>query len=218
MRARFHLIFSLLLATLFAAPSTLRADDLKSVLARLDAAAKNFRTVSANVVFDTETLDPVPDTDTQKATAYYERKGNSFSMAAHIHEHNGKPSPAAYTFVNGKLKFYDGSAVHNYDASKWESYLMLGFGASGTELADKWDIKYIGSEVMNDVHVAQLELVAKDPQVRKTIAKVTLWIDPDSGVSQKQRFDEGPSLYRICKYSDIVLNHSLPSKAFDLPK
>jgi hypothetical protein len=216
MRARFRPILSLLVATLFAAPLTLHADDLKSVLARLDAAAKNFRTVSANVVFDTETVDPVPDSDIQKATAYYERKGNSFSMAAHIHEHNGKPSPGAYNFVNGKLAFYDGSTVHKYDASKWESYLMLGFGASGTELADKWDIKYIGSEMMNGVNVAKLELVAKDPQVRKTIAKVTLWIDPDTGVSQQQRFDEGPSLYRICKYSDIVLNKSLPAKAFDL--
>ena len=31
------------------------------------------------------------------------------------------------------------------DAAKYESYLLLGFGASGKELADKWDIKYLGS-------------------------------------------------------------------------
>ena len=216
MRVRTPLLFSLLLSAIFAAPASAKTDDVNSVLARLDAAAKNFRTVSANVVFDTETVDPVPDTDTQKATAYYERKGNTFRMAAHIHEHNGKPATAAYNFVDGALHFYDGSTVHTYDASKWESYLMLGFGASGTELAEKWDIKYIGSQVMDGVNVAQLELVAKDPQVRKTIAKVTLWIDPDRGVSLKQRFDEGPSLYRICTYSGIKINQSLPAKAFEL--
>ena len=31
-------------------------------------------------------------------------------------------------------------------AEKYESYLMLGFGASGNDLADKWTIKYLGTE------------------------------------------------------------------------
>ena len=29
-------------------------------------------------------------------------------------------------------------------AAKYESCFMLGFGASGKELEDKWDIKYLG--------------------------------------------------------------------------
>ncbi len=216
MHARFRSIFPLLLAALLAAPSILHAEDLNSVLARLNAAAKKFHTMSASVVFDTETLDPVPDSDIQKATAYYERTGGSFKMAAHIHEHNGRPITSAYNISGGTIHFFDGSTVHAYNATKWQSYLMLGFGASGTELADKWDITYVGSQVIDGVNVAQLELVAKDPQVRKTISKVTLWIDPDRGVSLQQRFDEGPSLYRICKYTNIKVNESLPSKAFEL--
>ena len=216
MHARFRSIFPLLLAALLAAPSAVHAEDLNSVLARLNAAAKRFHTTSASFVFDTETLDPIPDTDLQKGVVYYERSSSSFKMAAHIHEHNGRPAPGAYSFSGGVLRYFDGSQVHSYQAAKWASYLMLGFGASGTELADKWNITYIGSSEMNGVHVAQLELVAKDPQVRKTISKVTLWIDPERGVSLQQRFDEGPSLYRICKYTDIKVNESLPSKAFDL--
>ena len=193
-----------------------RAEDLKSVLERLNVAAKKFHSVSASVVFDTEQTDPVPDTDIQKATAYYERTGGAFKMAAHIHEHNGRPITSAYNISNGAIHFYDGTQEHVYQAGKWESYLILGFGASGDDLAAKWDIKYLGSQTLNGVNVAQLELVAKDPQVRKNISKVTLWIDPDRGISLKQRFDEGSSTYRICTYSDIKLNVPLPGKVFEL--
>jgi outer membrane lipoprotein-sorting protein len=216
MRVRTHLLFSFLLTVFFAAPIAAKADDLPSVLARLDVAAKKFHSVSASVVFDTEQTDPVPDSDIQKAKAYYERNGSAFKMAAHIYEHNGRPATSAYNFTNGTLHFYDGSQVHDYQAAKWESYLMLGFGASGTALADKWDIKYVGSSVIDGVSVAQLELVAKDAEVRKTISKVTLWLDPDRGISLKQRFDESASVSRICTYTDIKINQSLPKNAFDL--
>jgi outer membrane lipoprotein-sorting protein len=215
MRVR-KLLFTFLLATLVAVPVSAEADDLNSVLARLDVAAKKFHSVSASVVFDTEQSDPVPDTDIQNAIAYYERTGGSFRMAAHIHEHNQRPTNTAYNYTGGALHFFDGTDVHTYSASKWEGYLILGFGASGKELSDKWDITYLGSETMNGVNVAKLELVAKDPQVRKNIAKVTIWVDPDRAVSLQQRFDENASLYRICKYTDIKINQPLPKNAFDL--
>jgi outer membrane lipoprotein-sorting protein len=215
MRAR-KLLFSFLLAAFIAVPVTAKADDLNSVLARLNAAAKKFHSVSASLVFDTETQDPVPDTDIQKGTAYYERTGGNFRMAAHFHERNGRPFNSGYNYTGGALHFFDGTEVHTYQFAKWESYLILGFGASGTELADKWNITYLGAETMDDVKVAKLELVAKDPQVRKNIAKITIWIDPDRAVSLQQRFDESPSVYRICKYTDIKINQSLPKNAFDL--
>lgn len=216
MHARFRSIFPLLLAALLAAPSAIHAQDLNSVLARLNAAAKRFHNTSASFVMDAETTEPVPDSDIQKGVVYYERAGSSFKMAAHIHERNSHPAHIAYNYSGGAVHYFDGAQVSTYQASKWQSYLMLGFGASGTDLADKWNITYVGSSMMDGVNVAQLELVAKDPQVRKTIPKVTLWVDPDRGVSLQQRFDEGPGLYRICKYTDIKINQKLPSKAFEL--
>lgn len=220
MRKPIQFLFAFLLTSLLAVPAVhaapAQAEDLKSVLARLDVAAKKFHTTSASFVFDSMMTDPIPDKDTQSGVVYYQRSGSAFKMAAHIREKNGRPAPGAYNFIGGVLRFFDGSQQHIYQAAKWESYLMLGFGASGSELAEKWDIKYLGSQTMNGVNVAQLELAAKDPEVRKTISKVTLWIDPDRGVSLQQRFDEGSSLYRICKYTDIKVNEPLPKNAFDL--
>lgn len=216
MRLSFKLFLVFALALGVPARSLFAADDLKSVLAKLDEASKTFHTTSADFTFDTEMVDPVPDTDIQKGTVYYERKGKSFQMAAHIKQHNNHAASAAYTFTGGVLRFRDGNEVHVYQAGKWESYLMLGFGAGGTELTEKWDVKYIGPATIEGKPVEQLELIAKDPAVRKNISKVTIWVDTTRGVSLQQRFDQGSSTYRICKYTNIKVNGSLPSKAFDL--
>jgi outer membrane lipoprotein-sorting protein len=195
------------------------ADDLNAVLAQLDAAAARFRSTAADFEFDSITTDPIPDKDVQKGTVYYERKGSSFQMAAHIKTVNGKPVPKMYVYSNGELRL-DEPMIDQVTTikkmSQYESYLMLGFGASGKELADKWNITDDGAETIDGVKTEKLELVAKDPAVRKNLPKVTIWVDPERGVSLKQVFDEGPGQYRVCTYSNFKLNQSLPGDAFSL--
>jgi outer membrane lipoprotein-sorting protein len=92
--------------------------------------------------------------------------------------------------------------------------MELGFGASGKELEDKWNIKYLGPEVIDGVKTEKLELVAKDPAVLKILPKVEIWVDPDRGVSLKQVFDEGQGQSRICHYYNIKTNQPVPPDAF----
>jgi len=201
------------------APDSPNEKDKNRVLHQLDVAAASFRTVSADFVFDTEQVDPVPDTDIQKGTVYYERKGSSFSMAAHISQVNKRVLTRVYGFFGGAFKLYDkvtNQVTRFSKAGKFESYIMLGFGASGKDLEQKWNIRYLGSETIDGIKTEKLELVAKDEEVRKVITKVTIWIDPERAVSLKQRFDEGPDTYRICTYSHFKLNQPLPADAFKL--
>jgi outer membrane lipoprotein-sorting protein len=191
------------------------------VLRQLDEAAKNFRSTSADFEFDSVTTDPIPDKDVMKGTAYYERKGSTFQMAAHINEVNGKPAPKVYAYSGGVFKLYEKltNQVTTFSKlSQYESWFMLGFGASGKELEEKWEIKYLGPENLMDgkagVKTEKLELVPKDPAIRKNLPKVTVWLDPRNGVSLKQVFDEGPGQYRVCVYFNIKVNQSLPSDAF----
>jgi hypothetical protein len=195
-----------------------RADDLASVLQKLDAAARDFHTTTATFEFDTIQTDPIPDKDVMTGTAYYERKGNHFQMAAHISVHNGRPTARAYIFSGGVLRESDtgkeSDATTITQASKYESYLMLGFGASGRALEEKWTITYLGTELIDGVKTDKLELVAKDPTVRQHIPKVTIWLDTARAVSLKQVFDEGEGESRICYYSNIKVNQPLPKTAF----
>ncbi|HXR37929.1 MAG TPA: hypothetical protein VN776_02505 [Terracidiphilus sp.] len=221
MHFRIKLVFAAALALAFlpARPaSAAPQDDLKSVLDRLNVAAQNFHSTSADVEFDDITTDPIYDKDVFKGVVYYDRKGTAFRMGVHFSQHNRKPSTKAYTFVGGVLKVHESGTdqVTTYaQAGKFESYVLLGFGASGTDLAAKWEVKQTGWETIAGVKTAVLELVAKDPEIRKNLSKVTIWVDPDRAVSLKQVFTLSPTSSKICLYSNFKLNGSLPADAFN---
>ncbi|MGB6686279.1 MAG: hypothetical protein WBE76_00385 [Terracidiphilus sp.] len=195
------------------------ADNLQTTLEKLNQAAKNFRSTTADFEFDVNQTEPVPDTEIMKGVAYYERNGNNFQMAAHIETDNGAKIEKIYTFSSGVFKLYEkGPGIDQvttfHQGSKFAEYVMLGFGASGTELADKWDITDLGPETINGVQTEKLELVAKDPTVRKNFPKITVWMDLSRAVSLKQIFEETQGLTRVSTYTSIKTNQSISKDAF----
>ena len=158
------LVITAFLALLLPVPGAF-ADDLEGVLRKLDAAAASFQSTTADFEFDSTQTDPVPDTDVQKGIVYYDRKGNAFQMGVHINEVNGKPVPKIITVSGGVFKLYEQlpNQVTTFSkVSKYESYLVLGFGASGKDLQQKWNITYLGSEALNGIKTDKLQLIAKD--------------------------------------------------------
>ena len=214
-----RLFFAGLLAfLLLPAHAAFAAGDIKTTLAKLDAAAARFHSTNADFEFNSVQTEPVPDTEVQKGTVYYSREGSVFQMGLHINSVDGMVAERIIVCC-------EGGAIQLYDAklnqvtrlnklSQYESYFMMGFGASGKELAQKWEITDDGSETIDGTKTEKLELVAKDPAVRRNIAKVTLWMDLDTGVSLKQRFDEDSSHYRIATYTNIKMNGTQPKDAF----
>lgn len=195
------------------------ADNLQQVLSQLDKASANFRTTSAEFKADSAMTDPIPQTDTQTGTIYFQRKGSDFQIGMRITEANGKPVPKTIVVVGGVFKMYekmiDQLTVSN-NAGKYEGYLSLAFGASGKDLADKWNITYQGSETVDGVKTEKLSMVPKDPAVLKYIPKAIVWVDPAHGVALKQYFDQGSGQSRTCSYTNIKVNQKLPSDAFTI--
>ena len=219
MRLGMKLAFAAAIAlVLLSARASFAAEDLEKTLHKLDAAAANFHTTSADFKFDTIETDPVYDDDVQTGVVYYERSGAKFQMGVHIDQHNNKPAPKIYTYGNGVFELFEPPPVNQVTtytkANKFESYVMLGFGASGKDLEERWEIKYLGSETLDGIKTEKLELVAKDPAVRKNIPKVTVWMDAERGINLKQVFDEGPGEYRVSVYFNIKVNQTLPADAF----
>jgi len=216
-----RLVFASLLAAIFLpAHAAFAAGDLKATLAKLDAAAAHFHTSSAVFEFDSVQTDPVPDKDVQTGMVYYKRSGSSFQMGIHIDTDNGeKIVKTIVCCQGGAVKLYEqrlNEVTVLNKLNQYESWFMLGFGASGKELAEKWNITDDGPETVNGVKTEKLEMIPKDPAVRRNVPKVTLWMDLERGVSIKQIFDEGPGQYRLALYSNIKMNQSLPSDAFTL--
>ncbi|HUV68132.1 MAG TPA: hypothetical protein VMW15_00620 [Terracidiphilus sp.] len=214
------LIFAVaILLALLPARAARAAENLEGVLHRLDTAAANFHTASTDFEFDTITTQPFYDRDVQKGTAYYRRDGKVFQMSAHIEVVNGRAVPKVVVLSGGEVRLYEklvDQVTTLKKFSQYQSWFMLGFGASGKELEEKWNIKYLGTEKMDGITTEKLEMVAKDPTVRKNIPKVTLWMDADRGVSVQQAFDQGQGQTRICHYNNIKVNQTLPSDAFTL--
>ena len=215
-----RIVLSVVLAVASLTPphTAFAADDLNSVLSKLDAASKNFHNATASFEFDATMTDPVPDTDVQKGIVYYQREGATFKMGVHVATDDGQSAPKVITCcTEGVIQLYEklpDQVTRLSKLSQYESWFMLGFGASGTALQEKWDIKYDGPETVDGVETAKLELVPKDPTVKKNLPKVILWMDTERAVSLKQYFDEGQGQSRTCHYTDIKMNQSLPKDAF----
>lgn len=198
--------------------SVVGAQDLQSVLSRMDAASAKFHNTAADVEFTSAQTKPVPDSDVMKGAVYYKREGTAYQMGVHIDTDDGQPSPKVVVCcINGEIKLYEKLPNQVTTMSKWsqyESWFMLGFGASGKELAAKWDIKYDGAETVDGIKTEKLELTSRDPKVREKVPSVILWMDADRAISLKQYFDEGGGQSRTCHYTNIKMNETLPKDAF----
>jgi outer membrane lipoprotein-sorting protein len=220
MQLKKFLFFAAICTIGFSASSAVTAQDLQSVLSRMDAASAKFRTTSADVEFTSTQTHPIPDTDVQKGAVYYKRDGASFQMGVHIDTDDGQAAPKVIVCcINGEIKLYEklqNQVTTLSKLSQYESWFMLGFGAGSKELAAKWDIAYGGPETVDGVKTEKLELTPKDPNVKAKLPKVILWMDADRAISLKQYFDEGGGQSRTCNYTNIKVNQSLPRDAFTL--
>jgi outer membrane lipoprotein-sorting protein len=191
---------------------------LDAVLSRMDQAAANFKTTRADFVWD-QYQKVVDETDTQKGTIYFRRQGNGgVEMAADI----SSPDKKYVVFNDSKVQVYqsaiDRVTVYNAGKNKadFESFLVLGFGGRGHDLAKSFGVRYAGKETVQGVNADKLELTPKSTRVKNMFARILLWIDPARGVSVQQEFIEGSGDYRLAKYSNIELNQKVADSVFKL--
>lgn len=200
-----------------AAQNSANSRELQRVLQQLDAAAKNFRTASADVKIEITQTEPVPNTDTQIGKVYYKHEGSQLQMALRITQQDGRPFEQILTYAKGMAQVYQGSTnqVTQYrNAADIAPYLVMGFGASGREMADKFNITYLGQEKIDGVQTDKLQLIAKDPKALRFFPKIILWIDPARDISLKQFADQGQGMSRTATYSHIEINHSISGSNF----
>lgn len=220
-----------LAAALALAPlmASAQSPQLKSVLDQMNAASARFKNVQADVKYDNYTR-VVNDHDFSTGSMYVERSGGTQRMGAVAYNvgADGKASAQPYNIINfdGKtLRVYNPNPGENqvqiFDAgankAKYDSFLNLGFGGSGQDLAQSWNITDQGSETIDGVKTEKLDLVSKDPSVNNTFTHVTIWIDPARAVSLKQTFYAPNGDNRTATYSNIRLNGRINDKPYNIP-
>jgi outer membrane lipoprotein-sorting protein len=213
----------LCLGWLILLPGGVRAQStsLQQVLAQLDAAAAKFSSAQADFIWDQFTA-VVQDHDLQTGTISYERKKGVTRMAAELKQDNGKPAPKSVVYDAGQVQIYTPEIkqlmVRKAGANRgqWESFLTLGFGGSGTDLENNWKVSLEGTEKIDGVSVAKLDLVPKEQQVLDMFSHVTIWVDPTRSLSYKQVFYQPSGDKRTATYTNIRYNVPLPASVFQI--
>jgi outer membrane lipoprotein-sorting protein len=230
---RLSLIFPLVMAALMPVGASSQeskpADPaaLDAVLKKMDAVAANFTTAQAN--FQWETYQKVIDevVDDQTGVIYYRKSNKQIEMMAEVKRAGSsassmKDEPKFVLLSGGKVRLYQPKTdqVTEFDLGKnqsdFESYIVLGFGASGQDLQKNFDVTYMGPETIDGVKTAKLQLIPKSPKVKNTYSQIFLWIDLDRGVSVQQQLFQPQGDYRLAKYSQIKLHEKISDDVFKL--
>ena len=184
----------------------------------MDEAAAKFRTAEASFTWTqyNKVIDDVAET--QQGKIYFRRAGDETQMSAEIMQ----PSTKIVIFSDGKIQVYQPriEQVDIYNAGahreEFESFLVLGFGGSGKDMSNSYDIKYEGSEKIDGVETAKLDLTPRSEKVRQQCPHIVLWIDPQRGLSLQQKLFQANGDYRLAKYSDIQQNQKISDDKFKL--
>ncbi len=194
--------------------------ELDRVLAQLDAAASRFQSAQAEFAWDQYTA-VVQNHDVQKGTIAFRRGSKAVAMVAHIKSDNDQPSPKDVLFKDGEVRLYQPQIKQETilaagaNRQQYESYSTLGFGGSGRDLAAQWNISYGGTEKIDGLETAKLDLTSKHPAPNNLFTHITVWVDPVHSTSLKQQFFEPSGDVRTATYTSILLNKS-PDSVFDL--
>ncbi len=226
MKRAFLLLLAVMLTCTFVAAQSAgnQGTPLEKILSQMDEAAAKFKTAEANFSWDQYTK-VVDEHDYQTGTIYFRRLPKEVQMAVDAKEHNGKPDKKYILYTDNTVQVFQPNIdqITKYNVGKnkseAESLLALGFGARSRDLTRSYEIKYLGSEKVDNIETVKLELAPKAESVRRNFNRIVLWMDAQRGVSIQQQFwNDTSGDYRLTKYTNIRLNERLSDDIFKLKK
>ena len=199
-----------------ALPST--AATLDDVLNRMDEASAHFKGITGNIRQLAHT-DVVNEDDVSTGTITMKRvKPHDVRMLIDLTQ----PDPKTVSLQDKTLSIYlpKIATVQNYDLGKskglLEQFLLLGFGATRAELADAYEITWIGEETVNGVKTGHMEMTPKSPEVLHRVKKIGLWLSEATGYPAQHKIFMPGNDYWLVTFSNLKPNPNLPDSALKL--
>jgi outer membrane lipoprotein-sorting protein len=210
-------VVCLILAAPAASPAV--ADSLQQVVARMDKAAGEFKSMTSQVTYVTHT-DVLNDDSTESGTVTM-RKVQPGEVQGKVDF--TAPDRKTVTIEKRRVQEYFPkiNTLQVFDLDKHgeqlDKFFMIGFGTSGMELAKDYDVSVLGTESMNGQSALHLQLIPKVPEARQYVKKLELWI-PEQGdpYPLREKILEPSSDYRLVTYSGLKINPPLQPDALQL--
>ena len=202
--------------------SSLEAQNLEAVLARMDKSAAGFKGITAQLKQVSHTAIINDTTEESGTITLYRPKPKDLRMLVEF----TKPDQRAVAYGNRKVQIYYPKikTVQEYDLGKQSSlidqFLLLGFGTPGSELAKSYDVKYGASEMLDGQRTDRLELTPKSQEALKHVRKVEIWVAEATGMPLQQKIHQPSRDYRLISYRDLKVNPPLNDESgkLKLPK
>jgi outer membrane lipoprotein-sorting protein len=183
-----------------------------TALKQLDAAAGNFRSLTA-------------DLERTKVTVVVNDKSVESGQIFVRHDEKmriemTKPDPRTILRSGNSLFIYNPkiNQADEYDLKKYKTmvdqYLLLGFGTPGSSLKKSYEVTLQGEELLDNRKVLVFELIPKSDEARNQISKITMWMDESNWLPVQQKFFETGGDYFVIHYTNIVRNPKLSDNEF----
>lgn len=193
------------------------AEPLDAVFARIDAAAKTFKGITA-AISNTQYTALVDDNEVQTGTIKLLRVKPDLTRA--LVDLKGPHGGQTFALNGNQALVYNPKtkivAVH--DIAKYHDavnqYLLLGFGSTSAALMSAYDVIYVGEEKIGTQTASHLRLVPKAKDTLRSLKQADLWFGA-SGLAVQQKFLSPSGDYKLVTYSDMKVG-PVPENELDL--
>lgn len=211
-------ILAFSLACGFGCVSGLAADPVAGILTRMDQNAAAFKAASGSL----ERISHVASVDVDHSASgmIYLKRTRPLEMHALIDFVKPDPQQVALTGTVAQIYYPKIATVQEYDLGKrkalFDQFYLLGFGGTGKELAEAYEIQYIGPEEVRGAKASHLLLTPKSAEVLKSIRKVDLWLSDATGYTSQLRITVPAGDTTTLIYTNLKVNPNLPDSALKL--
>ncbi|MGH6630024.1 MAG: LolA family protein, partial [Burkholderiales bacterium] len=190
--------------------------DLTEILSRMNDAAKNLKTVSANLEY-TKVTALVNDKSTESGQLFF-RKSKNPEILIDIK----KPENKSILFKKNRAEIFlpKINQVQEYNlegkSGLVEQFFLLGFGTETGELRKTYEVKYLNEEELDGDTTAVLELTPRSKGTLAQLLKVQLWVSEESWLPVQQKFFQPGGDYFLARYTAVKVNRQLPGSTFQI--
>ncbi len=222
MEIRYRVLSTLLCRITLSAVPVTPPDGWASIQARMDKAASEFKSMTAQGTYVTHT--DVINEDSTESGKVVMRKAASGEVQGLI-EFMGSDKRAIY-IENRRVRIYypNINTVRDFDLGKHgeqlDQFLLIGFGTSGTSIARDYTVSLFPNEPVKRIEGIQtirIRLVPKTGEAKKYVTYVDLWI-PETGdpYPRQEKISQPSGDYQLITYTALKTNQPLAPDALQL--
>jgi outer membrane lipoprotein-sorting protein len=197
---------------LFGAVCAAADNSLETTLARMDRAARDFKSLRADIqkVAHTEVI-KLDSVDAGTIVVKRGPKLHDMRMLIDIQPPDAKK--ALIAGANLDIYYPKYNTIQQWDFGKNKDlvyqFMLLGFGGNSRDLQDAYSIKLGGPETVAGEKTTRIELVPKSKELLAHFKKFELWISDEKGITLQQKMHQSGGDYILNTYTNVKVNPSL---------